>query len=768
MNRRLFSAHLGALISATCIVVACTSSVGVATTSNTLTDSGVVPNGDTSVPPLDIGQPLVDANFYSADASAADAGPLLPTDLAIAVKRMQDATAGRASRNCGCYRDGLESWDDAPSCAAWYTADPTDLRCMVDMFAAPGRDKAVDLTFADCIADLYETFNSCFDAKANCEGAGNGCFTQALRATRTACRNSFFGDVPSGALNAGLEAENICRYGARQACPTSVSSAVGTAVFAGSFVGQGDDFRTAGTCTDGYADQAPIQTFTGADVAYLWKPPSDGVYVFDSSGSRANVLLSVRTGCAETAPVLGCGLSGSSVTSPPARYKRARMTAELRADTTYTVVVDTIGRLAFNKGEYAVNIYKLSDTVKRTTDVVSTALTLNLAARTGVAAVTVLVPAAGTDVLLEVGNLTVDSVSLGGVALAPSYVFDDMGRRQLRVATTAGSRVVTVNYHFASRVSLEGFNADKGWSYLWPNFCGNLFPCESDTTDGSKFTINVTGVPAGATAIYSSNTLNDAPSYMAAVAIGNYTQLPLGVTTAGTSVSSWYLPGDLANATAGSAHLRAAFDRAERTYGTYRFGSSVGTVSVARGGGGMEHHPFWHIGQDQLADEKVNVHEAMHGWYGNGVRMACWEDFVLSEGTTEYLTWRTLELEGVDIRARLECELKNACTDANTIAYPTGCNAFDINYSALWSSIPYKKGAFFYRRVGEVIGLVALDGILRDFYAANAGQAKHMQDMVDYMVSRATAAQATQIRALAQSWLRDLACPAEVASLTCP
>ena len=40
---------------------------------------------------------------------------------------------------------------------------------------------------------------------------------------------------------------------------------------------------------------------------------------------------------------------------------------------------------------------------------------------------------------------------------------------------------------------------------------------------------------------------------------------------------------------------------------------------------------------------RAQAHEAAHGWFGNGVRLRCWEDFVLSEGTASYLAARVLE-----------------------------------------------------------------------------------------------------------------------------
>ena len=82
--------------------------------------------------------------------------------------------------------------------------------------------------------------------------------------------------------------------------------------------------------------------------------------------------------------------------------------------------------------------------------------------------------------------------------------------------------------------------------------------------------------------------------------------MPLGSTTAGTQVSVWFRAGEDADAAAGTAHLLAAFDWFEQTLGPYRFGPKYSSVSVGwprQALGGMEHHPFVHIGSAALSSE---------------------------------------------------------------------------------------------------------------------------------------------------------------------
>ena len=65
----------------------------------------------------------------------------------------------------------------------------------------------------------------------------------------------------------------------------------------------------------------------------------------------------------------------------------------------------------------------------------------------------------------------------------------------------------------------------------------------------------MTGVPAGAVAVYPAAIPAAAPSYMFAVAVGNYTYHEIGVTAAGTHVGVYTLPGDTQGVTATASLL---------------------------------------------------------------------------------------------------------------------------------------------------------------------------------------------------------------------
>jgi aminopeptidase N len=170
------------------------------------------------------------------------------------------------------------------------------------------------------------------------------------------------------------------------------------------------------------------------------------------------------------------------------------------------------------------------------------------------------------------------------------------------------------------------------------------------------------------------------------------------------------------------------------------FGDQVSSVAVVWGEGmygGMEHHPHWHVAVDAMDDAETHAHEAAHGWFGDGVRIRCWEDFVLSEGTVSYLTARAIgQVNGVAAEAAVwagyQDELDAERADGgDRVSWPDSCGRVDILRDGLFSNLPYMEGAFFYKAVADAVGADVLDGVISRFYLAHQGRAAGMQDMLD-------------------------------------
>ncbi len=361
-------------------------------------------------------------------------------------------------------------------------------------------------------------------------------------------------------------------------------------------------------------------------------------------------------------------------------------------------------------------------------NVAATNLDVDLATKTAVATIEL---EHGGNVSLEVGGLAITDVT------------DDRGHRRFKilggkllVSRVRGPLVVT--YGFSEHMSADGL-LPGGSTVIWPYFCGNLFPCHSQPADGTTFTLALDNIPSGKQAVFPPAIESDAPPYMLAWAVGAYKRIDLGTTTAGTKVATYWLPGGETAARAGTKHLAKVFDWYERTLGAYAFGREVASVSVVWGEGlfgGMEHHPYWHVANDAMSDELTHAHEAAHGWFGDGVRLRCWEDFVLSEGTVSYLAARALTVTAgqtmaTKVWAEYQDELDSAIADGGAPAWPRGCNQIDIIKDNLFTNLPYMQGAFFYKDVAAQVGVDVLDGVIGRFYVAHRNKAASMQEMID-------------------------------------
>ena len=390
-------------------------------------------------------------------------------------------------------------------------------------------------------------------------------------------------------------------------------------------------------------------------------------------------------------------------------------------------------------------------------DIISTALSFNLTNTTG-AAVIVLAAAESTAASFSVTGLDVTSVSAPDGPLR--YQVSD-GRLDVGVRANGSNPEITVVFGFSQQQGFDGWMGN-GLTFLWPYYCGNLFPCHSDPADGLLLDLQVTGGPVDETLVYAEHLPGEAPSYQLAWASGPFIHESLGTTSAGTEILTWVLPGHEAAAAVGTADLVAAFQWFETALGPYTFGDRAGAVDAAWGGGygGMEHHPYWHVSSSSMGDATTQIHEAAHGWYGGGVRIECWEDFVLSEGTVSYLTARAIgQVLGPgaedEVWDAYRSKLEYAVQFGDHVAWPDSCGEVDILEDGLFSSIPYMKGAYFYRAVAEEIGADTLDGILSDFYMEHVGEAPGMQDMLD-AIEIQSGFDATD---LAEAWLRGLGIP---------
>ena len=393
-------------------------------------------------------------------------------------------------------------------------------------------------------------------------------------------------------------------------------------------------------------------------------------------------------------------------------------------------------------------------TSNRARGIDDTSLAIDLSARTGIAVIT-FEPSRDAGATLEVGDLALDSITLDGGAV-PFAVAKD--RVDLGLPASRSPMSVELRYRWTTHEGFSGVSM-QGYTLTWPYHCGNVFPCHSDPADGTTFSLALTGVPAGSVAVFPARIPSPAPAYQVAWTVGAYTELPLGTTDAGTQLVAWIRPGEEQDVRAGTAPLVRAFGWFEQTLGPYRFGPKAGPVTANWGAvvGGMEHHPYWHMGRLALPNADIQVHEAAHGWFGDGVRLACWEDLVLSEGTAQYLSARALEV--VDPPLGMQSWQANTRElmglSPTALVWPEGCGQIDV-LAGLFTRAPYIRGAFFLRAVALRVGAPALDLALSAFYGARAGEAATLEQLLE-VIRVVTGFDAHDC---ARKWLRSTTIPA--------
>ena len=394
-------------------------------------------------------------------------------------------------------------------------------------------------------------------------------------------------------------------------------------------------------------------------------------------------------------------------------------------------------------------------------------------------------PAANWDVALLQTELAVDLADPDAPTAVATLTFDDAASASVDVAgldvhevTSEGAPVdfvltdgrldvalpsptVDVSYSLQRADLFEGWMVN-GSTVTWPAFCGNVVPCRPHPREASRFGVTVTGTDS--VAIAPVDSVLPGPAYQLAFATGPYERTELGVTPGGVSLFHWAPLASVVPANNGTADLLAVMTWLETTLGPYPWGDEAGAVQVDWGPGaigGMEHHPFWHVSRAAMTRRTVHAHEAAHAWFGDGVRLACWEDLVLSEGLATYLAARAQEAavsaeRGAEVWADYEEELLAILAEPgrDRIVWPETCDEVDV-LSDLFDRVLYLRGAFFLRDYAELVGAAALDAALGAFVGARLGTAASFDDLLAHLDE----ATGVDPRPLAITWLRTLGAP---------
>ena len=342
------------------------------------------------------------------------------------------------------------------------------------------------------------------------------------------------------------------------------------------------------------------------------------------------------------------------------------------------------------------------------------------------------------DSILEVDpeQLTIQSVKVAGKDV-PFTVKD--GRLHV---TAPGAKALEIDYRVKPQ-DVRG-NADTAyglirdkyagrmWSLTWPYNTGALFPSNSHPADGAttKVTLKVeagsvglaTGNRQGTTSTFVSGA--QAPAYAVAVYDSKQYQVDrAGTSRDGVAVSGLGLrnaiPKDIRDAYRKEAI--GALDYFTQWLGQYDYGNSLALVELPGGLGGMEHTSAVAIMLGNASDKdtarETAVHETAHHWFGDNIRIGSWGDFWMSEGFTNYATYRYFrQAEGEAKYFKLldgaKDEVRGALVD-NPHALSAPAHT-DVN--EIFDSIPYEMGPWMLRMLEVKLGTPQFDSLLKEWF----------------------------------------------------
>jgi aminopeptidase N len=271
-------------------------------------------------------------------------------------------------------------------------------------------------------------------------------------------------------------------------------------------------------------------------------------------------------------------------------------------------------------------------------------------------------------VTLDLAALTVDSVEIGAVNIAFSHIGDKLTIVLPQSLQTSDEVMLKVSYHGVpvQDTSWGGFYFNSSYAFNLGvafdaephNFGRTWFPCFDNFVERSKFDFHVltnsgktaycNGMRQSVEVVGTDSLLThwsiqeEIPTYLACVAVGNYTEaISSFPSTQGFDIPIYLIAQandttDMKNSMVNLSNCLMGF---ENRFGPYLW-PKVGYCAVPFNGGAMEHatcisYPLFAV-DGTLAYETLYAHELSHHWFGDLVTCRNAEDMWLNEGWASY------------------------------------------------------------------------------------------------------------------------------------
>jgi aminopeptidase N len=258
------------------------------------------------------------------------------------------------------------------------------------------------------------------------------------------------------------------------------------------------------------------------------------------------------------------------------------------------------------------------------------------------------------------------------------------------------------------------------------------------------------------------------PSYLLALAVGNYYFAPLGEET------GIYTEPELLDASVYEfADTQAMLETAERMYGPYEWGRyDLLVLPPSFPYGGMENPRLSFITPSLLAGDRslvsVIAHELAHSWSGNLVTNATWRDGWLNEGMTSYIEARLMEVI-YDV-ARVEEErvlnYRELLLDFERVPAPMQALAprlDDADPDGFQGTVHYHKGRMFLEYLEQAFGRDTFDAFLKSYFEQFAFGTITTEQFLDYLDVQLLASEGAPLtRAEVERWTYGPGLPDDV------
>ncbi len=224
---------------------------------------------------------------------------------------------------------------------------------------------------------------------------------------------------------------------------------------------------------------------------------------------------------------------------------------------------------------------------------------------------------------------------------------------------------------------------------------------------------------------YHFNMLQPIPSYLIALAVGDISFRKTSNNTGVYAETPWVdsVKNELSD-------LPMMLKYGEKLCGKYVWGRyDVLVLPYSFPFGGMENPRLTFLNPTVIVGDKslisVIAHELAHSWSGNLVTNRTWEDFWLNEGWTVYLEHRIMEnLKGkeyADVLSTIEWHeyiVEKAYYEKQNKHYllPLKPTLTGLNPDDGMTSVPYGRGAFFFKTIEEKIGRVKMDAFIKKYF----------------------------------------------------